>query len=485
MNIRTPHSRTIHISWYIAWASAGVLVGVASWTVLPARLHIGAEWAALAAILFFVAALKRLRSMVIVVLLAGVLCGLWRGGEVRAGLSAYVPYIGRSVTVYGIVSDDASFGAHGDERLELKNVTIGKSRLPGIVWISSNAGAPVKRGDMLTVYGKLDSGFSSIAATMSFALVKRIERPHPGDVARQVRDWFSGGIQKSIPRPESLLGTGYLLGQRSALPATLNEQLQAVGLTHAVVASGYNLTILVALARKLLARFSKYVATLAGVVMITSFMLITGLSPSMTRAGIVSGLSMAAWYYGRSVEPVILLLFAAAITALLNPPYLWGDLGWCLSFASFAGVLIVGPLIEHYFWGSDPKPNVVRQLIIETMSAEVATEPIILFSFGQFASFALIANMLVLPLVPITMLLTLIAGMGGLMLPGVAHWFGFPAYVVLHYMLWIINYIAALPGALQHIHFGGALLAGYYGCMLAICIVLWRKTKHRFKNENA
>ena len=151
-------------------------------------------------------------------------------------------------------------------------------------------------------------------------------------------------MREVVKEPQASLGIGFLTGQRSTLPDSLDEQLRIVGLTHIVVASGYNLTILVRFARRLFVRYSKYWATVSASVMICGFVLVTGFSPSMSRAALVTGLSLAAWYYGRKIHPLVLLLFAAAITVLINPSFLWGDIGWALSFTAFAGVMLLAPL---------------------------------------------------------------------------------------------------------------------------------------------
>ena len=99
--------------------------------------------------------------------------------------------------------------------------------------------------------------------------------------------------------------------------------------------------------------------------MILSFMAMTGFSPSMSRAGLVAGLSLAAWYYGRTIHPLVLLPVAAGTTLLINPQFGWNDLGWQLSFAAFAGVIILAPLLQRYFFG-DKEPGVFRQIFGST-----------------------------------------------------------------------------------------------------------------------
>src|SRR5690606_12824753 len=206
------------------------------------------------------------------------------------------------------------------------------------------------------------------------------------------------------------------------------------------VASGYNLTILVNVSRRLFVKLSKFLAAFFSGGMVVAFIAVTGMSPSMSRAGLVAGLAIITWYYGRKFHPVVLLLLAAAVTLMIQPAYARGDLGWQLSFASFAGVLIVGPLLQRYFFG-EAKPGVIRQIFLETLSAWVCTVPLIIMAFGQFSNIAILANILVLPLVPVAMLLTFLAGSVSLLIPAIAIIAGLPAVFVLGYMTRLTSYL--------------------------------------------
>ncbi len=317
---------------------------------------------------------------------------------------------------------------------------------------------------------------------MNFADIIGAAR-HDSDVGLKVRDKFADSVKKVIPEPQSSLAVGFLVGQHSNLPNDLEKQLKIVGLTHIIVASGYNLTILVVFARRLLLRFSKFMATFFASTMIFGFIAITGLSPSMTRAGLVSALSLAAWYYGRKIHPLVLLPFAAAITVAYNPGYVWGDIGWYLSFASFAGVLIFAPLAHRFIW-KDKKPGVIREIFIATFCAQLATLPIIIFTFGHYSVYALISNLLVLPLIPIVMVLTFCAGITGLFLPGLATLFGFPAAIILRYMTSVISFIANLPGAQGTVSINVMTVSMAYSLLIACAYLLWRKTHYNFRTEN-
>ena len=261
------------------------------------------------------------------------------------------------------------------------------------------------------------------------------------------------------------------------------EALQIVGLTHVVVASGYNLTILVRLARRLFEKVSKYLSALSASIMIASFIAVTGLSPSMFRAGLVAGLSLAAWYYGRRFHPVVLLSFAAAVTVVINPSYVWGDLGWQLSFAAFGGVMILAPLLQRFFFGP-VKPGFVRQILGETIAAVIVTAPILINGFGQFSNVAIFANVLVLPLVPLAMLLTFIAGIGALLVPSIATIIGLPATWLLGYMTNVAQYLSHLSWAVTTVQISSLMVAVCYAIVIGVCLYLWRATKFDLKNTN-
>lgn len=452
--------------------------------MVPAALFSGSTWLIVALALPTFCVIKPVRKFVVLAAVSGLLIGLWRGETVRTGLETYQPYYNQKVTVHGKINEDTTYGPRGDQRLRLTEVQVNQQPLPGIIWVSTASLVELKRGDYATLSGRLNEGFGTMAASLHQAELVSAERPNPGDIARRVRDWFATGIRRSIPEPEASLGVGYLAGQRSSLPETLDEQLRAVGLTHIVVASGYNLTILVRFARRLFARVSKYLATLSAGTMIGGFMLITGFSPSMSRAGLVAGLSLAAWYYGRVIHPLVLLPFAAAITVLINPVYIWGDIGWYLSFISFAGIIMLAPLLHHYFWGQGKQPGFARQILVDTFAAQLITLPLIIFVFGQYSGYALLANLLVLPLVPYIMLLAFAGGLAGVTIIAISPLVGMPANLLLQYTTSTVNWVANLPGARHEMAIDTPLLVSAYLLLVLLMIILWRKTGHNFRRDS-
>lgn len=475
--------RKIHSSWLIAICSACLVVGTAAVRLVDQTLFSSGTWLVLGLLLFGFVLWRRAVLFVPLVVIAGLLIGLWRGSVLGSQLVVYEGLRGHMVSVQGSVSDDPDVGQDGSTTLRLTNVAIDGHQESGKVWVSTRTKADVKRGDVVAVKGTLKAGFGSFAAVMYEAKLQTVQRPQPGDVAGRARDWFADKIRLAIAEPQASLGLGYLLGQKRALPPDLQQALVATGLTHVVVASGYNLTILVRLARRLFVKVSKYLATLSASTMILAFIAVTGASPSMSRAGLVSGLSLAAWYYGRTFHPLVLLPFAAAITVLIDPTYAWNDLGWQLSFAAFGGVMILAPLLQRYFFG-DKKPGTVRQILGETVSAHIVTLPILVLAFGLFSNVAIVTNLLVLPFVPLAMLLTFVAGIGALLVPSLASFIGLPTQWLLTYMTTIIHYFADISWAQTVLTITPWMVAVAYVAIVGLCVYLWRATKYNLRDAN-
>lgn len=379
------------------------------------------------------------------VMACGLCLGGWRGTVVLQRVARYQPLNGQKITVSGIAVDDAVYSTQTQLAFDLQNITGPEGqRLPGKLGIKGFGADMVWRGDHVTVSGKLYPGRGSYMGWISFAdLAVQHARPSPID---KLRRRFAAGMQSALPEPEASFGMGLLIGQRSTLAQQNADDLKHVGLTHIIAVSGYNLTIILSACRKLFGKRSKYQFTLISLLLIGTFLLLTGTSPSIVRAAIVSSLSLGAWYYGRTFKPQLLLLFTAFLTGYANPLYVWSDVSWYLSFLAFFGVMMVAPLLSQRLVSSERlRQSIIFSVALESLCAELVTLPYILHIFGQMSLVGLPANVLVTALVPLAMLLVLVAGLAGMLIPVICGWLAWPALMLLTYMLDTAHLLAGLP----------------------------------------
>ena len=438
------------------------------------NLQISALWVALSLLILLALSKRKNFALALAVVAFGLLAGLWRGGEYMVLLKHYDNYYGQKVVIEGTATDDGVYGDGGQLAFDIDHMGIGSEDLVGKVGVRGFGVPAVYRGDRVQVSGKLFKTRGSRSGSISFAQIEVISRS--GSVINDVKRRFQAGMQSALPEPLASFSLGLLIGQRSTLPESLTTVMATIGLTHVVAVSGYNLTIIVRAVRRFLHKLSKYQSTLISLALILTFLLLTGFSPSIVRAAIVSVLSLAAWYYGRSIRPLLIILLAAALTAGFYPIYIWSDIGWYLSFLAFFGVLIIAPLIVKRLF-KNKRPHALTYLVIESFSAQLMAWPLIMYIFGEFSVIALPANMLIVPLVPFAMLLSAVAGAAGMLAPALSGWLAWPARLLLTYMIDAMQLLAKVPHALSKQGLSLAQMLLIYAVVVGLCFVLWRKTR--------
>jgi len=476
--------RRIHPSFIIVALSAGITAGIISGFIFNLWIFSSPAWLLVSLALIIINFRLPRAATLSLALIAGIIIGSFRI-SVDLGERRYIEqFIDQEIHITGTIYEDPETDG-GTTTLRLNNLIFGDgaSQRPttGNLYIKFYGRKNLERSQKITVNGRLFDGFGSFAGAMYNPKLLSTLNPDPPDLALQFRNVFASLVKKFITEPEVDLSLGYLLGQRRALPSSLLDTLKVVGLTHIIVASGYNLSVLVRISRRTFKKVSRFAALLAGMALIVAFMAITGFTPSMARAGLVSALSLFTWFFGRKFHPVKLLLLVISITLLLNPFYIQ-DLGWLLSFLSFLGVLVVAPLFTAYFY-PETKPNFIASTVIETMAAQICCLPLLLFLFGTFSIVSIFANMLILPTIPATMLLTFVTGITSFVTP-IATVIGWLATKLLSYHIFIIEFFGNLDWALVEIPEYNPLTLLSYLLIIAILIYMQRKTEFRFVEFN-
>lgn len=377
----------------------------------------------------------------LVILCGGI--GWQRGSEFALKKQVYQALYGQKINIEATAINDGAYGNLSQFSFDAGNISLVSGRhLAGKLQVSGFGTNAIFQGDEVLISGKLMPSSGAYQGRMSFASLN-VTNHHPTVVAN-VRRKFSAGMQTALPEPLAPFAMGLLIGQRATLPAATKQNLLMVGLTHIIAVSGYNLTIMLGASQRLAGKRSKRLTTVLTFLLMGLFLLMAGASASIVRAAIVSTLSIAAGYYGRAIKPLGLIILAAAITAWSNPFYIWGDASWYLSFIAFFGVLVLAPLLVSRF-----RPKWQRSMLImvaiESLCAEVMTMPYVLHVFGQISLIGLPANVLVVTLIPLAMLLSLIAGLAGMMAGSFVGWLAWPAVLILTYMLDIAQLLAGVP----------------------------------------
>lgn len=442
--------KNLHQSYFVVAICVGIIVGTILGLVFRVNFFASPIWIGFAVGLMVFVYFQPKLIFIVVALISGIILAFFRCSEELEGENYIRQFYGQTVVVNGVIDGDPETDESGT-KFKLKDLRFGENGkyiTKGNLFISEYKNEGLARSDSVILSGKLAEGFGTYAGYMYRPEIKNWVRPDPGDFVLNVRDWFAERIKKLIPETQVKLGLSYLLGMKSGLPNDLDENLRIVGLVHIVVASGAHLSILVNIAKKIFGKLSRFSGLLFSVLFVIFFMIMVGWTPSIMRAGIMTILTLLAWYVGRKFAPWRIILLVAAGTLIVNPMFII-NLGWLLSFASFAGIMVLGPRFERFFYG-EKKPSFVAEVIITTVAATVMTLPIILYFYGTVSLISVIANLLILPTLPYAMGLVFLTGVV-VGVPIVETIIGFVATKLLDFHIMIVEFFGGMKSFLIEI----------------------------------
>jgi competence protein ComEC len=300
-----------------------------------------------------------------------------------------------------------------------------------------------------------------------------------------VKNKFQRAIAEIIPAPESGLLEGILLGGDNKLPKNIQENFSKTGMTHIVAVSGYNVTIIAeylmwALILIGLWRGQAFWAAIVGIFL---FILMIGFPSSAVRAGVMGSLLLWAVKNGRLANSQNAIVFSAAVMLLINPMLLRWDVGFQLSFLATLGIVYLYPFWEERMVEKN-KIFGVAEILGLTISAQIFVLPVIFMNFGRLSIISLLANVLILPVVPLTMLLGFIAVIFKLIFPILSAAFAWLAYLPLKYEVATINFLASLPWSSVQIEKFAWYWAAVWYILLMRIIFIWRKNKRQLALQN-
>lgn len=282
---------------------------------------------------------------------------------------------------------------------------------------------------------------------------------------------FLENIARVLPEPESALAGGILLGGKRTLGEAWNERFRVVGLVHILVLSGYNMMIVAEWLGRSALIFGFYAGTLIAALGVVLFALAAGAGATVVRAAIMALLVLFARLTGRTNDAFRALLFAGALMVAHNPGILAYDPSFQLSFLASLGLIFFAPLIElrTAFIAGFPK---LRDALVATLATQIVVLPLLLYQTGLFSVIALLANLLVLPLVPLTMFFSFFAGLTGFLGNAFAVAGALPAEILLSYILLVGKWgselpfaaitLPPIPGWIIFVLYGGMMIALYW-----------------------
>jgi len=219
-----------------------------------------------------------------------------------------------------------------------------------------------------------------------------------------IKNFFSDRLYENFTEPYSSFVAGLILGLRKGIPDEVMADFDELGLTHIVAISGYNVTLVIVAVFSVLSFLKRKVRILFAIVFVVLFTLLVGAGSSVVRASCMGIVGLVAVYFGRSKSAFRILIITAFLMSFWNPFLPIYDSGFQLSFLSTAGLIIASPFMTRVF-KRFPSIFFIKENLQTTFAAQAFTLPLIIKLFGRFSILCPIANIAVLPFVPVIMIL--------------------------------------------------------------------------------
>lgn len=293
------------------------------------------------------------------------------------------------------------------------------------------------------------------------------------------KDSLTGSLDRLLPRSESGLLTGIILGGRGDLPGPVVDDFVATGSVHILAASGMNVSmtagLLLMLARLFrVSRRSAAVFILAGLAFYT---IMSGACPSILRADLMASAFLLAPLLNREADMASSVSFAAIAILIVSPAAVF-DAGFQLSFATVIAIVALMPLGAGLLdrvpkittfesasinrWAARLLKAAVAAAMV-SFAAQLGSMPLIAQFYNQVSFVSMPANALVLWPIAILMGLGFVAWPLSLIwVPG-AKVIAFISSLLLSYMIGVVHAFAVIPRAVFHVRSPGwGWIAVYY-----------------------
>lgn len=289
-------------------------------------------------------------------------------------------------------------------------------------------------------------------------------------------------VAQNLKPPQSNLLAAIMLGDKKQLSSDLTEKLNITGTRHITAISGMHIVIL---SQILFFVFlwlgfwrGQIFYLVVGVLIL--YIVMIGAPASALRAGFMIGLLFLAQKIGRLNSSGRAMIMAATVILVFRPSLLRFDAGFQLSFAAVLGIIYIKPLIDKLFKINASRSYYLRSLVSLSLAAQVTTLPLVIYYFGRLSLVAVLANVLIVPVLPFILGVGLVFALSGLIWSGLVKIISLPVWLLLSYTAKTID-LLSFPSfsALDVAKFSWLWLLIYYGFLLIFLRWYYRRNTPR------
>ncbi len=225
----------------------------------------------------------------------------------------------------------------------------------------------------------------------------------------QLNDHLRKKVTTAVPGEVGIVMQNLAFGGTKDLPEETREEFAALGIAHMLSVSGTHLILVADFLTAILSGIMKR----KGKIIISAFLIgyaaLCGFKPPVVRALFMS---CAMLWGGNGADRGRIMSAAATVMALYNPLWLL-DIGFQLSFAAAWGIIYLKPKLHAFT--DEYLPAVISETVAVTLAAQAAVLPVEVYNFHQLSLFAVVGNILLVPLLEVVMIMTMLGSFAELL----------------------------------------------------------------------
>ncbi|MBN2226433.1 MAG: ComEC family competence protein [candidate division Zixibacteria bacterium] len=282
----------------------------------------------------------------------------------------------------------------------------------------------------------------------------------------RLRGEITNVFYSALDPTSAAIASGFLIGETRNIPPRIYELFRDTGTLHLLAVSGSNVALVVLVFVYLL-RASPLTLrgrTMVLLVVVFLFSYLAYNQPSVVRASVMAALVLIGKAFQRRIDLNNIIATAALIILLVCPTELF-DVGFQLSFVTAWALIVITPMVSHWL----ERYRQYRLFHISLMSlavcviAQIASLPMSAYYFQRVPLIAFFSNLVIVPLVGVTVLGEMVLLFAWLILPLLGQFVGSLLNPVFHGIVWLLEWFGS-EGVMVSLtyHLSGIALIGYY-----------------------
>lgn len=298
-----------------------------------------------------------------------------------------------------------------------------------------------------------------------------------------LKNLLEGSVSSYMDNENAEICSAIAFGDKNSVDPTVKEDFKRAGLSHILVVSGLHMSVLSMI---LLFVFRKvfrkgYFYCPLTILFVLFYMVMTGLSFSVIRSGIMMIIFIVGIMLGGEADSINSLGIAGLFIVLLNP-YSAGDTGLLLSFSATLGIILVTTPLSSYIINKLKFSNRIIIWIINilavTFSAFLFTFPLIIIFFHNISLVQIFTNLLITPVFQLLLLMIILGSV--LALTGIV-WLYAPFLFIANRLSSFVHTVAVVLGNLpfSYVNANKTFVYVWMGmCLLmTLCVILMKNYK--------